>query len=130
MKRIVLLIVLSFSISLFAGTGHGHNHDKGHGHSHGRGHSHGGEEKPVKKVTPTKDDIIELAIQRIKVLIFKEKINGSWSKSNLATAEIKTTEKVKEWFLTFENEKGIKGKKLYFYYSLSGEFVAVNFTGK
>ena len=44
--------------------------------------------------------------------------------------ELKIFGKKTEWVVTFDNEKGVKGKKLYIFLKLSGEFVAANFTGK
>ena len=35
-----------------------------------------------------------------------------------------------EWVVTFNNKKGLKGKKLFIFLKLNGDFVAANFTGK
>ena len=67
---------------------------------------------------------------KIRVLIFQEKIDKSWENAKFENAEIKETKSVKEWLVTFTNEKGVKGKKLYIFLKLNGDFVAANFTGK
>jgi hypothetical protein len=101
------LLISSFS---FAGIDKGHDH----GHSHGgKKHSHA----KATKVDAKKAE--ELARNKIKVLIFKEKINSSWNESKLGTAEIKKIRNKSEWVLTFKNEKGIKGKTLYIFLKLT-----------
>lgn len=72
----------------------------------------------------------ELARKQIQVLIFQEKIDQSWAQASLGSSEIKNFESKKEWLLIFENNKGVKGKKLYIFLKLDGSFVAANFTGK
>jgi hypothetical protein len=115
MKMITILMSLMISTFTFAGLG------GGHGHSHA----------PAKKTKQINAEKAEtLARNKVRVLAFQEKINESWNEAELESAEIKKGEDKKEWLVTLTNEKGVKGKKLYIFLKLDGEFVAANFTGK
>lgn len=113
MKVITLIIVLVFGSVSFAGSGHGHSH----------GHAHG-------KAAVTKNKAKTLSQSHVGRLIKLSKIDASWSKATFDKIEKKEFGKKKEWVATFNNKKGIKGKKLYIFLSTKGEFVAANFTGK
>lgn len=127
MKIITILISILISTLSIAGVGGGHSH--GHGHSHDHGHSHGHDApKKVEKIDAKKAEV--LARNKVRVLVFQEKINESWNTAKLKTAEIKEFEGKKEWLVTFTNESGIKGKTLYVFLDLKGELIAANFTGK
>lgn len=117
MKTLVLLITLSLTFTSYAGPGGGHSH------GHGQG-------TPVKKANIGAKEAEKLARNKVRVLAFQEKINTSWNEAKLATAELKDIKGKKEWALTFTNDKGVKGKKLFVFLKSSGEFVAANFTGK
>ncbi len=119
MKKITMLLCLLISTFTYSGIGSGHSH--GHGHSHGA-------KKPAIKIEQSKAEAI--GRKRISSLISKKKIESSWAKAKLGSAKIKDFNGQKEWFLTFKNEKGVKGKKLYIFLKVSGEFIAANFTGK
>ena len=119
MKTITILMSLMISTFTFAGVGGGHSH--GHGHSHGA-------PKEVKKIDAEKAE--KLARNKVRVLAFQEKVDASWNDAKLASADVKETKGKKEWLITFSNEKGKKGKTLYVFLKLDGEFVAANFTGK
>jgi hypothetical protein len=118
--RFLILSFVAISLSVFAGSGHKH------GHSHGGEHEH----SHVKKTPVTQEQAKSRAMDRIKVLIFKSKIDSSWSKAILDKAELKTYKNKKEWLVIYNNKNGVKGKKLYIFLKLTGEFVAANFTGK
>ncbi|TNF27001.1 MAG: hypothetical protein EP319_12615 [Deltaproteobacteria bacterium] len=124
MKTILTTLALSFSFLLYAGPGSNHSH----GHSHDHGHSHSHSEKKMKPVS--KEEAGLIGKQHVHRLIKNGKIDESWSKSLIGTTEQKTFGKQQEWVVTFDNEKGKKGKKLYIFLTLSGKFVAANFTGK
>ncbi len=93
----------------------------GHDHSHGHGHSHGHEKREIKKSRTG-------VIGRVQVerLVHEKKIDASWKRSSFDKSVLKEG----EWLVTFTNDKGVKGKKLYIFLKTSGEFVAANFTGK
>lgn len=115
MKTLILILTLAISITGFAGPGGGHSH--GHGHSHGA--------TTVKKGKASK-----IGRHHIKRLVKAGKLNKSWKKATFSMSEKKNFKGKTEWVITFNNEKGVKGKKLYIFLKLSGEFVAANFTGK
>ena len=115
MKNLLLIGTFLLAFSSFAGPGGGHSH--GHGHSHG-----------APKISKVKTG--EIGRNHVERLVKAGKIDSSWKKSTLDKSEKKTFGKKTEWVVTFDNEKGVKGKKLYIFLKLSGEFVAANFTGK
>jgi hypothetical protein len=100
---------------VFAGPGGGHSHD--HGHTH-------------EKKLISKKEIKQNARLHVNRLIEKKKIDVSWKISKLADTQKKKFKSKMEWVVTFKNKNGVKGKKLYIFLSLSGRFIAANFTGK
>ena len=115
MKNLFIIGALIFSFSSFAGPGGGHSH--GHGHSH-------------SKKSVSKEKTGEIGRYHVDRLVKAGKIDASWKSSTFDKSEKKIFGKKTEWVVTFDNEKGVKGKKLYIFLKLSGEFVAANFTGK
>ena len=113
MKMLTIIIALLVSTITFAGPGGGHSH----------GHSHGAP-------AVSKEKTGEIGRYHIERLVKAGKIDGSWKSSTYGKSEKKTFGKKTEWVVTFDNEKGVKGKKLYIFLKESGEFVAANFTGK
>jgi len=69
-------------------------------------------------------------LTHIARLVKAKKIDSTWTKAIFDKAVKKNYGKKTEWLVTFNNEKGVKGKKLYIFLKPSGEFVAANFTGK
>ncbi len=127
MKIITLISVLVsmsiLSFASYAGDGHGHSH--GNEHSHGGGHSHSHETNEIAK-----EQTGVIGRTHVERLIKLKKIDSSWKSSMFDKSEKKSFKGKTEWLVTFKNEKGVKGKKLYIFLKLSGEFVAANFTGK
>ena len=113
MKTLVSIIAITFCTVSYAGDGH----------SHGHGHTHAAPEMDVKKAQETG----QFHVNR---LVKSQKIDASWSNATLDKAERKKFDKKTEWVVTFNNDKGVKGKKLYIFLELNGKFVAANFTGK
>lgn len=111
MKKLVLSLFITFSAQSFAGPGHNH--------SHSHGHSHGGPEISMEQST-------KVGKHHVSRLVKLKKIDASWLEAKLDKSEMKNN----EWVVTFNNDKGIKGKKLFVFLKKSGEFVAANFTGK
>lgn len=112
MRILTILITLTLSSIGFASPGSGHSH--GHGHSH--------DTAPMI----SKEKTQEIGKHHIQRLVKAKKLDSTWLTSKFDKSE----KKKNEWLVTFNNEKGIKGKKLYIFLKLSGEFVAANFTGK
>mgnify|MGYP003641986270 CR=1 FL=1 len=108
MKVITLIAALLFSTITMAGPGHKHSH----------GHSH--------EAAMPKEKMSEVAQFHIARLVKAQKLDASWLEAKFD----KTVMKKNEWLVTFNNEKGVKGKKLYIFLKKSGDFVAANFTGK
>jgi len=110
MKLHIILISLLLGLSVTAGPG-------------GPGHSH---------ATPSIAAESTTAIGRyhIERLVKKKKLDSSWVKAKFEKVVKKKFGSRKEWVLTFLNPNGKKGKKLFIFLSLSGEFIAANFSGK
>jgi hypothetical protein len=118
MKSLILVLSLFFLKTSFAGTGHGHSHK----HSNGHSHNHKPAEISIEKAKA-------IGIEQISNLIKRKKIDKSWTKAVFDKTEKKTFSGKKEWVVTFTNEKGKKGKKIYIFLQLSGKMIAANFTG-
>lgn len=117
MKLTTLLfgIMLSFFSSFAIASG---------GHDHGHGHSHGA--NPVNQATAKTK-----ATKEIADLVKRNKLDKSWEMVSASSVEKRTFKGSPEWIIIFMNEK-ISDKtkqKLYVFLTLSGEFVAANYTG-
>jgi hypothetical protein len=119
MKFFFLLLLISTPYVLADHHDHGH-----HGHDH-HGHGHGAQKGPINKAQAR-----VLGMDEIKVQIFQSKIDGSWANASFEKAELKEHDGHKEWIVTYTNEQGKKGKKLYLFFEENGDFLSSNFTGK
>jgi hypothetical protein len=117
MRTLILSIALILSTASFASGDHGHSHGHGHGHSH--------DQTEIKK-----EETGVIGRTHVQRLVKTGKIDKSWMQSKFDKSEKRNFKGINEWIVTFDNRKGIKGKKLYIFLKLSGEFVAANFTGK
>ncbi len=115
MKILALIFIFGLSFSAWAGPGHSHGSK--------RGHSHGATALSGKEVK-------EAGQFHVERLVKAGKIDSTWTKAVFDKSEKKKFGKKTEWVVTFNNKKGVKGKKLYIFLKLDGEFVAANFTGK
>ena len=107
-----LVTTLVMAPSAFAGGG-------------GRCHFHGN--------TPVAESVVTgCANDQKDALISKGKIDASWKTVQLDKAETVDGKSKKEWKLTFKNpaEKDVSKQTLYMFYTLSGNFIGANFTGK
>ena len=119
-QSLIISAVLALSPAvLFAGKDHDHGHDDGHGHSH----SH----DPVSQSQAEKT-----ALKSVGQLVKKGKIDNSWSSVTVAKSEKKKFGKNMEWVVSFNNKKISDTSKqtLYVFLSLTGEYIAANYTGK
>ena len=83
--------------------------------------------------TPIKEPIlVDCASKHKDNLIKKGKIDASWGGVKLDKSEMVDGKKTKEWKLTFKNptEKDAGKQTLYMFYSLTGNLIGSNFTGK
>lgn len=119
MKTLTLILSLVFCSFGFAGPGHSHGHKHGdeHGHSH-------------KTPTINEKTAQETGTQHIERLIKAGKLDATWAQAVFDKSEKKKFGEKTEWVVTFNNEKGPEGKKLFIFLKPSGEFIAANFTGK
>jgi len=94
----------------------------GAGHDHGDGHSH----DPVSQ-----SQAEEVAKKSVAQLVDKGKIDGSWKSVGVSKSEQKKFGKNTEWVVTFANTAIDDPKKqtLYVFVSLTGEYIASNYTG-
>ena len=116
MKLNTLLLGLIFSLfSMLAVAGSGHSH--GHGHSH----------EPVNQSTANAK-----AAKIVKNFIKQNTIDKSWASASLSSSEKKLFNGKQEWVVTFDNNKmaDTKKRKLYIFLTLSGNYIAANYTGK
>jgi len=105
------------TIPAFAESGHDH---EGHDH-HGHGHDH--------EMMLDKAQITEKASGYVAKLVEKGKLDSSWQ--GIPPAEIKEND-AHEWVVTFSNPRIEDPEKqtLYMFLSLSGKYIAANFTGR
>lgn len=84
------------------------------------------------KTPATKDTVSGCAVKYQQVLLENGKLDKSWSAIKPADVEQIDGKKGKEWKVTFKNP-GVADKTkdtLYMFYTLQGNRIAVNFTGK
>jgi len=120
----ITALVFSFTLSLLPMAGWaGAGHDHGHEHDHGHSHSH----DPVDQGQAEK-----LAAKSVAMLVGKGKIAGSWKSAAVAKSEKKKFGNRTEWVVSFQNDKVSDSTKktLYVFLTLTGDYVAANFTGK
>lgn len=116
MKKFVSIVTfiatLTIAPTAFAGGG-------------GRCHFHGN--APIKEAI-----LVGCASEYKEGLVSNGKIDSSWKGVKLDKAETVDGKMTKEWKFTFKNpaEKDTSKQTLYMFYTLSGNFIAANFTGK
>ena len=105
---------LLFSVTAAAGDGHDHDHGS---------HSH----DPV-----TQSQAEEAAVKSVEKLVSKRKVADSWKGIKVASSEKKKFGNREEWMVSFKNETASDPSKqtLYIFLSLTGDYIAANFTGK
>jgi hypothetical protein len=107
-----LIATLAFAPAAFAGGG-------------GACHFHGN--------APVKESVLVGCASAYKDgLVSNGKIDPSWKSVKLDKAETVEGKNMKEWKFTFKNpaEKDASKQTLYMFYTLTGNFIAANFTGK
>ncbi len=116
MKNIIsiasLVATLSFTPAAFASGG-------------GGCHFHGN--------APVKESVLTDCVNAQKdALIGSGKIDASWKSVKVDRAETVEGKSMKEWKFSFKNpaEKDVSKQTLYMFYTLTGNFIASNFTGK
>ena len=113
-KTLLLTFTLSlFSVAVIAGGGH----------DHGQGHSH----SVVDQTTVNSN-----ATKIITSLIKNNKLDKSWAGIAVNSSEKKIFNGRQEWVVSFVNNKvtDAKKRKLYVFLTLTGDYIAANYTGK
>ena len=116
MRLTILLLgfILSFStFSVLAGSGHDH------------GHSH--------STTPvSQEQAQKRATEIVASYVDKDKLEKSWASIEASSIEKITVQGKPEWKVVFRNKDIQEADKqtLYVFLTLSGEYIAANFTGK
>jgi len=118
MKKIIfyLMIAIAFTaLPVFAAEDCGHDHDAHAGHDHA--------------AELSKDQVIEKASGYVAKLIEKGKLDASWQQ--IAPTEVKEND-AHEWVVKYSNPELKDSEKLtlYMFLTLSGKYIAANFTGK
>lgn len=109
-------LLLGFTLGLFSITAiAGDDHDHGHSHS------------PVDQ-TVAKAKATEIIASFVK----QKTIDKSWSSIPAKSVDKKKFDSRQEWVVSFENVKITKAdkRKLYVFLTLSGDYIAANYTGK
>jgi uncharacterized protein YdeI (BOF family) len=94
----------------------------------GSGHDHGYSQ--AQKAVSSKQ-AGSLAVKKVKELADAGKIDSSWSGLKVSTIEQKTFSHDPEWVVMFVNDKiaETEKQKLYVFLTLSGSYIATNYTG-
>ena len=116
MKFLTLFFAFSLILSTTAIAGGGHNH----------GHGHGPAATPVNQATAKTN-----ATKEVASLVKRKKLDKSWSDVKVNSIEKQTFNGKAEWLVTFVNsEVTDKTKqKLYVFLTLSGDYIAANYSG-
>ena len=94
MKLLILIAALTFCSTSFAGPGHGHSH---------------GPAAPAV----TREKTQEIGKAHLIRLVKAEKLDATWTNATFEKSEKKKFGAKTEWVVTFKNDKGVKGKKLF-----------------
>ena len=107
---IIIIVLPLLAFTAIAGPGHDHSH------------SH----DPV-----TQQEAEQLAMKQVERLVKKGKIDNSWQSMPVSTVETKQFGDSTEWVVAFNNQSLPDPAKqtLYVFLSMSGEYLAANFTG-
>lgn len=82
---------------------------------------------------PAKESVVAgCAKEQVNALVANGKIEKSWKSAPLEKAETVEGKSMKEWKLTFKNPDAADANKktLYVFFTLTGNFIAANFTGR
>lgn len=113
--KAILLSTLLLLLSPLAFAGSGHDH--GHGHSH----------EPV-----TQQQAEQSATRIVNSLVNNGVINQSWINTQASKSEKKDFSGNLEWVVSFQNDSISDPQKrtLYIFLSVTGSYIAANYTGK
>lgn len=80
----------------------------------------------------SQSDVETKAVLKVATLVYKGKLDESWKSVEASKAEQKANGGQTEWIVTFNNKNVSNPAKrtLYVYYTITGKYLAANFTGK
>ncbi|MCK4951370.1 MAG: hypothetical protein KAS48_06090 [Gammaproteobacteria bacterium] len=95
----------------------------GSGHDHGHSHSNA----PVNQATAT-----TTATTIVAEFVKRKKLDESWTSITAISVEKKEYKDSSEWVISFVNDKITDPDKrtLYVFLTLTGDYIAANYTGK
>ncbi len=107
----LLFSSLFFVTPVIAGSDHGHGYNS--------------------QVQVSSEEVVNRASTIVKKMADAGKIDGSWVGIKAKSVEQKTFSQP-EWVIIYENKKisDITKQELYLFYTLSGQYLAANYTGK
>ncbi len=113
LTNIFLFLCMTLSVTAFAGSGHNH------------GHSH--EQKPISS-----EEAQSRAEKKVTALVKAGSIDKTWAGIKSNNIKQITFSHDPEWVISFSNNKISDASKqsLYLFYSLDGQYIAANYTGK
>ncbi len=117
-----LLVLVIFAVAPADGeNGHDHACDGSHEHADGHGHDHAADLSQGR--------VIEKASGYVAKLVDKGNLDASWQ--GVSPAEVKEND-AHEWVVTFFNPdiEDPEKQTLYMFLTMSGKYIAANFTGK
>jgi hypothetical protein len=115
----VASIILASSLLLAGPAMAGGGHDHGHGHSHAQ--------VPVDKTVAEAN-----GGKVIASLVSRKKVDQSWAGVAATSVEKKMTQGNPEWVIIYNNAKVEEAdkQKIYVFLTISGDYIAANYTGK
>ncbi len=92
--------------------------------AHGGSHSHESSEVPEAKIK-------DIATAYVVILVNKNKVERSWSKSSIIDSQKKVFHKNTEWVISFSNDyvKDVEKQILYIFINMEGKVMGANYTG-
>lgn len=77
------------------------------------------------------DKAVDLASKKIQKMVDMGKIDATWVDAKSNSVKQASYSQGPEWVVTFKNDKLAEPSKqiLYLFYSLSGQYIAANYTG-
>lgn len=107
---VFLFTLAVFAMPVTAGAGHDH------------GHSH---------ALVSSGQVVDLAAKKLQLMVDAGKIDATWVGAKSNRIEQVSYSQGPEWVVTFVNDKLADTSKqtLYLFYSLSGQYIAANYTG-
>ena len=94
-------------------------------------HAHGSKPGHSQKAV-TEAQAVEAAKKAVATMVKEKAVEESWTAAEVASAAKKASADGSEWVVAFKNSKAADAAKgtLYVFLSLTGDYVAANYTGR